>query len=203
MIADQLPKTNDGASTSSMSPMDLCVLLREATMAARGLVRRLGLPGHEHEDLRQELLVDLIARLKWFDPARGTLSAFASVIIRHRAGRLGKRINRERAIFPPMSLRASSADDPNVAVAFESLVEGDGYNSWLAHPHDRFATIDRRLDLGRALGKLPPRDLSLCVKLAEQTPAELSRSGKFSRATLYRRLRNIRMRLLAEGISCL
>jgi DNA-directed RNA polymerase specialized sigma24 family protein len=202
MIADQPRKTNDGVSTPSISPMDLCVLLREASMAARGLVGRLGLPGHEQEDLRQELLVDLISRLKWFDPARGTLSAFAGVIIRHRAGQLGKRINRERAIFAPMSLKVSSADDPNAAVAFDSLVEADEYNSWPAHPHDRFATIDRRLDLGRALGKLRPRDLSLCVKLAEQTPAELSRSGKFSRATLYRRLRNIRLRLLEEGISC-
>src|SRR5882724_9987861 len=105
MIADQPRKTNDGVSTSSISPVDLCVLLREATMAARGLVRRLGLPGHEQEDLRQELLVDLIARLKWFDPARGTLNAFANVIIRHRAGRLARRINIERAIFAPTPLK--------------------------------------------------------------------------------------------------
>ncbi len=202
MIADQLRKTNDGVSTFSISPMDLRVLLREATTAARGLVRRLGLPSHEQEDLRQELLVDLIARLKWFDPSRGTLSAFASVIIRHRAGRLGKRLNRERAIFASVSLKGSSAENPNVALAFDSLVEANGYISALAHPHDRNATIDQRLDLGRALGKLPPRDLSLCVKLADQTPAELSRSGQFSRATLFRRLKNIRLRLLAEGVSC-
>jgi hypothetical protein len=89
-----------------------------------------------------------------------------------------------------------------VALAFDSLVEADGCISALAHPHDRIATIDQRLDLGRALGKLRPRDLSLCVKLAEQTAAELSRSGQFSRATLYRRLKNIRLRLLAEGVSC-
>jgi RNA polymerase sigma-70 factor (ECF subfamily) len=202
MIPDQPRKTNDGVSTSSISPMDLCVLLREATMAAGGLVRRLGLPGHEQEDLRQELLVDLISRLKWFDPARGTLSAFASVILRHRAGRVGKRINRERAIFAPMFLTDSLADDPTVAAAFDTVVEAHGYTSGFAHHYDRFVTIDRRLDLARVLGKLRPDDLSLCLKLAEQTPAELSRSGKFSRATLYRRLRNIRLRLLAEGFSC-
>ncbi len=200
MIADQPSRTKDDAF--SISPVDLCVLLREATMAARGLVRRLGLPGHEQEDLRQELLVDLIARLKWFDPARGTLNAFANVIIRHRAGRLAKRINIERAIFAPTSLKESSAHDPNVASAFDSVMEAHGYIPGLAHPHDRFATIDRRLDLGRALGKLRPRDRNLCVKLAEQTPAELSRSGTFSRATLYRRLKDIRLRLLVEGISC-
>jgi DNA-directed RNA polymerase specialized sigma24 family protein len=202
MIADKPRKTNDGVSAYSISPTDLWVLLREATVAARGLVCRLRLPSHEQEDLRQELLVDLIARLKWFDPARGTLNAFAKVIVRHRAGRLAKRISVERAIFASTSLKDSLPCDHDVVLAFDSMVEADGGTSGLAHPHDRFGTIDRRLDLGRALGKLRPRDLSLCVKLAEQTPAELSRSGQLSRATLYRRLRNIRLRLLAEGFSC-
>jgi RNA polymerase sigma-70 factor (ECF subfamily) len=178
------------------------LLHREVNVAAGRLVRNLQLPVHQREDLRQELLLDLIARLKRFDPARGTLNAFASVIIRHQVGRLGKRINRERAIFAPAFLRDSLVDDRTVAAAFDTVVEAHGYTSGFAHHYDRFVTIDRRLDLARVLGKLRPDDLSLCLKLAEQTPAELSRSGKFSRATLYRRLRNIRLRLLAEGFSC-
>jgi DNA-directed RNA polymerase specialized sigma24 family protein len=186
--------------TLSRTVVDL--LHREVNIAAGRLVRNLQLPVHHREDLRQELLLDLIARFKRFDPARGTLNAFASVIIRHRAGRLGKRISRERAIFAPMFLTDSLAEDPTVAVALDSVAEAQGYTSGFAHHHERFATIDCRLDLARALGKLRPGDLSLCLKLAEQTPAELSRSEKFSRATLYRRLRNIRQQLLAEGFSC-
>jgi RNA polymerase sigma-70 factor (ECF subfamily) len=186
--------------TLSRTVVDL--LHREVNVAAGRLVRNLQLPVHQREDLRQELLLDLIARLKRFDPARGTLNAFASVIIRHRVGRLGKRINRERAIFAPTFLKDSLVDDRTVPAAFETVLEAHGPSSGFAHHHERFATIDRRLDLVRALGKLRPGDLSLCLKLAEQTPAELSRSGKFSRATLYRRLRNIRLRLLAEGFSC-
>jgi DNA-directed RNA polymerase specialized sigma24 family protein len=120
--------------TLSRTVVDL--LHREVNVAAGRLVRKLQLPVHHREDLRQELLVDLIARLKRFDPARGTLNAFASVIIRHRAGRLGKRINRERAIFAPMFLTDSLADDPTVATAFDTEVEANGRRRNLVGPEN-------------------------------------------------------------------
>src|SRR5207245_540942 len=119
-------KTSAGVSASSISSEHLGVLLREATTAARGLVRKLGLPNHEHEDLRQELLADLIVRFKRFDPARGTLSVFAGVIVRHRAKRLTNRVNRERTIFAPISLEDASPD-PDGAVSRDTVDEARGY----------------------------------------------------------------------------
>jgi hypothetical protein len=61
--------------------------------------------------------------------------------------------------------------------------------------------IDRRLDLVRALGTLRPVDCSLCIELLDSTPTEISRSRAVSRATVYRRLDNIREQLVAEGVS--
>ncbi len=183
------------SSAPSISSVDLCVLVREATFAARRLVHRLGLPSHEHEDLRQELLVDLIARFKWFNPGRGTLGVFAGTITRHHATRLANHIRREHAVFEPMS----PPDGTKSCDTFETAhghVEVDGPS------HDHFAQIERRVDLARALGSLQPADLSLCAQLIERSPTEISRSGEFSRAGVYRRLRSIRLRLLAEGVSC-
>jgi DNA-directed RNA polymerase specialized sigma24 family protein len=191
------PQTIAGASTSSISLADLRILLREATTAARGLVRRLGLPNHEHEDLCQELLVDLIARFKWFDPGRGTLGMFAGTITRHRTKRLARRICRDRAIFP-----AICPDDPSLyrdRTSLRDTAEADiavGGQS-----HDSFDGIEQRLDLTRALSVLRPGELSLCAKLIEHTPTEITRTGEYSRAGLYRRLRDIRLRLLEEGVS--
>src|SRR6266516_6545163 len=85
----------------SISAADICVLLREATAAARRLARRLGLPNHEHEDLRQDLLVDVLVRLKWFNPDRGSLGVFAGTVNRHRAAGLANEICHERAIIAP------------------------------------------------------------------------------------------------------
>jgi RNA polymerase sigma factor (sigma-70 family) len=199
MIEDQPSNTSAGALTSSISPTDLSVLLREATAAARSLLRKLGLPSCEHEDLRQELLVDLIARLKWFDPGRGTLGVFAGTITRHRARRLANRICRERAIFVPIS-RGDSSSNRNDAKSHDSTE--DGYVGALRPSYDGLAAIERRLDLTRALRALGPSDLNLCAGLIERTPTEISQSGECSRASVYRRLRNIRRRLVAEGFSC-
>ncbi len=125
--------------TLSRTVVDL--LHREVNVAAGRLVRNLQLPVHQREDLRQELLLDLIARLKRFDPARGTLNAFASVIIRHRVGRLGKRINRERAIFAPTFLKDSLSAGPENSRAPPSIVVSETFacGSLLraSHAHER------------------------------------------------------------------
>jgi C-5 cytosine-specific DNA methylase len=47
---------------------------RHADAAARKLRRKLNLPSHDLDDLRQELLVDLIAPMPSYDPARGPQS---------------------------------------------------------------------------------------------------------------------------------
>ena len=56
----------------SISHSDLQILHHEAELVARRLVRRLRLPNCDLADLRQELLLDLIARLPAFDPLRGS-----------------------------------------------------------------------------------------------------------------------------------
>jgi RNA polymerase sigma-70 factor (ECF subfamily) len=65
---------------------------------------------------------------------------------------------------------------------------------------DAFAAVDRRLDLDRALGTLPQEALPLCAELIEQSPHELAKASPTSRATLYRRLHELRLRLLIAGI---
>jgi DNA-directed RNA polymerase specialized sigma24 family protein len=202
MTEDQPRETSAGVAPSSISSENLCVLLREATTAARSLVRRLGLPSHEHEDLRQELLVDLIVRFRWFDPGRGTLGVFAGTITRHRATRLANRIYRERAIFAPITLKGRSPDPDDVLV-IDTIATDDGNTADFRQSHDCLTEIDRRLDLTRALTRLRPADFKFCTKLAECTPTEISRSGKSSRAGLYRQLKRIRLQLLQEGVSWL
>ena len=57
---------------SEISPDDLHVLIREADRAARRFLWKSALPRADLDDIRQELLVDLIARLPGFDRDRGT-----------------------------------------------------------------------------------------------------------------------------------
>lgn len=81
---------------TQLSLADLDVVHPLAERYARRLCRTLGRPSHEREDMEQDMLLDLLARLAGFDPARGTLAAFATVCFQHRASRLATRLRREK-----------------------------------------------------------------------------------------------------------
>ena len=88
----------------TLSDTDLQLVLRGTDRVARSLVRRLGLPFHQWEDLRQDLLAGLLVRLHSYDATRGTLGAFVGTIVRHHATRLAGRIGREQAALMQVSL---------------------------------------------------------------------------------------------------
>src|SRR6266853_6632654 len=82
-----------------LSSSDLEVLLRESNSAAARLIRQLRLPSFYKEDIRQELMVDLLGRISKFNPARGAFGAFAGTVVRHRASRVANQIQREKRFF--------------------------------------------------------------------------------------------------------
>lgn len=189
-----------GPFATPISKSDLQLLHRRASIAAARLVRQLRLPQHERDDLRQDLLVDLFGRLKSFDPTRGSLGGFAGTVVAHQAVRLKARIHRHRRMYMPVSLDDPLPDTDGISVG-DTIAENDGYLAMMGQPTDSFVSAERRLDLDQALGTLPRSDLALCARLINHTPTELSRGGMGSRATLYRQVREIRLRLLAGGLS--
>jgi hypothetical protein len=184
----------------ALTATDLEWICRKSDFWAGRLVRRLGLAGHQREDLRQDLLVDLIARLKAFDPTRGTLAAFAEAVLSHQTSKLMKRLWRERAVFIA-SLDEPVGSDDEASTLGESIPESNGYLAYHGQPTAWIAEIERRLDLERALSLFAPSDLHLCAQLIDQSPHELSEKGMGARATVYRRIGQIRLLLLVLGIS--
>lgn len=185
----------------TLSPDDLHILLAEADAAAARLRRRLRLPHAELADLRQELLADLIARLRFYDPARGSLGAFAGVVLRNQSCRIMLEIARERRLYgaEPVSL-----DEPLLEVEDASrrdvVAEADELSAWHGQETDAAAEVERRLDVAKALGGLDRRDAALCARLSVSSVERLVAGGAGARSTLYRRLREIRMALAAHGV---
>jgi len=186
-----------------LSLADLALLHPIAEREARRVCRIARLPAQEREDIRQDLLLDLLTRLPAFDPARGSLAAFATICFRHHGARLAERIRRERDRRHPAALDDSTAgEDGEEALTLADLIpESEGHAAWCGQPTDRIAALERRLDLGRAGTALDARDHPLCAALAEHTPHELGRHGPLPRSVLYRRIREMRLRLLAAGIA--
>src|SRR5690606_24018558 len=101
-----------------ISPVELSTLQNVADRVARRTRYRLGLSAQDLDDLRQELLLDLIRRFPAFDPKRSPLEAFAQMVASHCASRIGRVVWRERQIYgrAPLSLDAPLAGEDNAVI---------------------------------------------------------------------------------------
>jgi RNA polymerase sigma-70 factor (ECF subfamily) len=178
------------AHSHAISPSDFQILSYEALVEARRLVRSLPLPQHDLEDVRHELLVDLLRRLRSFLPNRGTLGAFAGKIVKHRAARIASRIRRERRVFESLEAYMLEAGDDCASFASRDL-----------HRSAILVEIEDRLDLRHALRGLERTELQLCSALIEATPTEIARSPGRSRAGVYRAIGKIRRHMISNGIT--
>ena len=79
-----------------LSPDDIETIIHEADAAAQRLRRKLTLPVCEREDLGQDLLVDLLRRLPAYDPLRGSIGAFANIVLRNQSSRIAMGHHRQR-----------------------------------------------------------------------------------------------------------
>jgi DNA-directed RNA polymerase specialized sigma24 family protein len=192
---------------SELSQSNLQIIQHEADRAARRLIRQFHRPYGDLDDLRQELLVDLIARLPAFDPGRGTIGAFAGVVLAHKAAQIARAIRRERRLFGTVPI---SLDEPvrgaDGATRGDLVAEHDGLGALHGQPTDRFAEVDRRLAVERAIGALPGQDGTFCAALLDATPhglaaSEGGRSRLGARSSLYRRMRSVRMAFIATGLA--
>lgn len=186
---------------SPISRTELQTLLHEADVAARRLTRKLRLSKDDLADIRQELLVDLIARLPSFDPKRGSLGAFAGIVMANRATRLAHKVKRERRLYgaAPISLDETLPDSDG-ATRGDLISEGESLSAYFGQPVDAFAEVEHRLDVERGLGALDPDEARLSAALSQSNIDELVDRGHAARSSLYRRVKNIRLALLAAGL---
>lgn len=186
---------------AQLSLADLDVIHPLAERYARRLCRTLGRPSHEREDMEQDMLLDLLVRLPGFDPARGTLAAFGTVCFQHRASRLATGLRREKRERHEASLDDAVPGQEEELTLADIIPESEGYAAWCGQQTDAIATLERRLDLDRAGAILDQRDHTLCAALSRCTPHELGQHGPLPRSVLYRRIREMRLRMLAGGIA--
>src|SRR4051794_19485962 len=68
--------------------------VKHATVVAKKTARTRGFASDEWQDVRQELLLDLIRRYPSFNPSRGSWATFMSHLMRNRASTLVSSIRR-------------------------------------------------------------------------------------------------------------
>ncbi len=186
---------------NSISQEYLEILLNEANRTARRLVRRLRLPRECSDDIRQDLLTDLLGRIHRFDPERGTLGAFAAAILANRATQLANQVKRERRLIVEAPVSMNDAIPGGDGLTFgDQIGEDRSLSALFGQPNDAFLAAEQRIDLERALRTLNPDEAALCTALSQTTVDRLAASGRGPRSSLYRRIREIRLTLAALGV---
>jgi len=183
-----------------LSPTDLATLIDEADRAARRLHRKLSLPAADLDDLRQDLLIDVICRLPGFDRRRGTIGAFAGIVLRNRSSRIAIRHHRQRRARGGTMLSLDAAVAGSGEPLGCLLAEADGLATWHGQDRDPQADIQTRAAVQSVLARLPEADHRFCCALAHRSVTALAAEGFGSRSALYRRLADLRHVLTAYGL---
>ncbi len=184
-----------------ISPERVRSLIGEADGAARRLYRRLGLQPADLDDLRQDLLLDLLRRLPAFDPSRGSIGAFTNVVLRNRSARIARERYRQLQLQggPMFSLDAPIGDGDHTLG--DALSEADGLTAWHGQDGDTEDRLLLRHDVANVIDALSADDGMLCASLATSPPAELVNGSGLSRSSLYRRIAVLRTELAMRGIA--
>ena len=183
-----------------ISPSDLATLIDEANLAARRLHRKLALPAADLDDLRQDLLVDLICRLPGFDSRRGSIGAFANIVLRNQSSRIAMRHHRQRRAQGGSLLSLEVPLAGTREPVGDTLTEDDGLAAWHGQTCCAAAVTELHHALQAALARLPAEDRRFCAALAHRPVTALAAEGFGSRSALYRRLADLRHVLTAHGL---
>jgi Sigma-70 region 2 len=170
-------------------------LHRKADRAAARLVLTYHLAPEDRHDLRQDLLVDFLRRIKSFDPCRGTFGAFSKVVLGHGMARIAVHLRHVRSRHAPMSLD-DPINSPDGATLGATFKEDDGYLAFMGNSTNTFSALETRLSVITGLCLLSPEHRRLCADLVSGKAADCG----MSRATHYRRMRDLRLCALAAGL---
>ena len=183
-----------------LSPDDIETIIREADAAAQRLRRKLTLPVCEREDLGQDLLVDLLRRLPAYDPSRGSIGAFANIVLRNQSSRIAMRHHRRRRAQGGSLLSLEVPLAGTREPVGDTLTEDDGLAAWYGQTCCAVAITELHHALQAAVARLPAEDRRFCAALAHRPVTALAAEGFGSRSALYRRLADLRHVLTAHGL---
>jgi DNA-directed RNA polymerase specialized sigma24 family protein len=180
MVSTSLGQT-EGAKPMSIED-HLPAMQVAASVRANRIVRELNLPWHERADICQDLLLEMLRRFGRFDPGRASAATFINVLARHAAHAVRHQHRAKGLLSQTVPL------DPEYS-------ETD----LLSSADDRYGSeLKRKVE--HAVSTLPAPLRGLVDLLMDDGPGKTRRRSGLSHATFYRRLGEIRLHFLSEGL---
>jgi DNA-directed RNA polymerase specialized sigma24 family protein len=158
-------------------------LMRTAVdVHASRIVRDLNLPACERADICQDLLLEMVPRFERFDPGRASAATFIDVLARHAAHAVRGRYRRTATLRESISLDAERDGTDLVDVTTDVTLH------------------ELKRQVQQAVATLPSSLRALVHLVTDERMSEVRRRSGLGHATFYRRLRDVRLHFLAEGL---
>jgi hypothetical protein len=171
----------------------LRVIMAAAAYQARRIARTLRLSADDRQDAEQQVLLALLERRRFFDVARGPWTPFVHRVARQAAQGIADGYADDRRRFNAWSNETDERDDGPCDV-LESVIDPAAPTSddilYVQALHRFMTTVPAELRLVAGL-----------TIMAEGEIAEAQRASGLSTSEFYRRLREIRYRLMAAGLA--
>lgn len=168
---------------------------------AKALARQLGTPLADVEDLRQELLMQLIESLPAFDPRQGCFNAFVKLVVHRDAVHLKRKLlSEKRQREDECSLSTLVADADSGSQPLGNAIgqpEQDARTGNRSRQWD--ADLDQAHDLDAAIASMSSELRYVATLLKEESAADIARRMRCSRTTIYTLIGKIRKHLAAKG----
>jgi len=172
----------------------LRVMMAAAAYQARRIARTLRLSADDRQDAEQQLLLALLERRRFFDVARGPWAPFVHRVARQAAQGIADDYAEDRRRFGAWSNDTDERDDDAQDWVLESIVDP-------AAPSANDILYVQAMQ--RFMSALPA-ELRLVAGLAVMSDGEIAeaqRASGLSTSEFYRRLREVRYRLMAAGLA--
>lgn len=178
--------------------------VQSATNAAATRTYRLaakhGLSIAEREDMQQAILLELLERYPYYDPAKGSMNTFTGIVSEHRALELLDQLMKQRlrmSVFEPLD----AVNDPDFYDYPVTNATSEKVVPLWGDDRDLFNDSDTLHDIHAALTCMSQeqQDLFYLIDRYHDIPSAAKASG-MPTATFYRRVADLQMHLRMFGI---
>ena len=155
----------------------------------RRLVKSFHLDEHTAEDLRQNMIVELLEASARYDPARSSRNTFITRVLDRFYLHLARGFaNRQKhKVLSPTPISVLEYANPTIT----DIRRGE---------HSTYERSDLTMDLAALIERLPTHLRRICEELRVFTPAEVAKRLRLHRSTIYRAINDIRQHFVAAGL---
>jgi len=189
-------------ATPTLAVLD-AALLNVVRTKARWLAGMCGFSPSDHDDLRQDLLLDCLVRLRKFDPAKSSRRCFVHRILNNRTATLIEGQMADRRDYRACRRSLSDPIEFGVGKSVElgDTVSGDDYEGRMGRcALSSSERTELQIDVTKVIAALPAELAAVARLLMSVGVVEAARRLNLPRVTVYRRIIRIREVFLAAGL---